>query len=118
MLEAARHRGRAVILILLALVVLVAAAGYALLRQEFRAPGPATTAMQLKVSPGESIRAVLARLAGLGALAHPREVELYLRLHHRIPRIEIGTYQVPPHASPADIVRMFEQGRVMLDQLT
>jgi len=118
MLEAARHRGRAVILILLALVVLVAAAGYALLRQEFSAPGPATTAVQLKVSPGESIRAVLARLAGLGALAHPREVELYLRLHHRIPRIEIGTYQVPPHASPADIVRLFEQGKVMLDQLT
>ena len=118
MLEAVRHRGRAVIVMLLALVVLAAAAGYALLRQEFRAPGPSTTTVQLKVSPGESIRAVLARLAGLGALAHPREVELYLRLHHRIPRIEIGTYDVPAHASPADIVRMFDEGKVVLDQLT
>jgi UPF0755 protein len=61
---------------------------------------------------------VLVHLAGLGAVAHPRQVELYLRLHHRIPRIEIGTYEVPAHASAADIIRMFEQGRVVLDQMT
>lgn len=118
MLEAARHRGKAAVLILLVLVIGAAAAGYALLRADFRAPGPATAAVQLKVSAGESTRAVLARLAGVGALAHPREVELYLRLHHRIPRIEIGTYEVPAHASPADIVLLFEQGKVMLDQVT
>jgi UPF0755 protein len=102
----------------LALVVAAVAAAYVLLGETFHAAGPAPAAVQLKVSPGESTRAVLTRLAGLGALAHPREVELYLRLHQRIPRIEIGTYEVAAHASPADIVRMFEQGRVMLDQLT
>ncbi len=116
--EKASGRARAAILVLLALVVLAAAAGYVLLAEEFRAPGPAAAAVQLKVAPGESTRAVLTRLAGLGALAHPRALELYLRLHHRIPRIEIGTYEVPAHASPADIVRMFEEGRVMLDQIT
>jgi UPF0755 protein len=102
----------------LALVILAAAAAYALLGEDFQAPGPAAAAVQLKVSPGESTRAVFGRLAGLGALAHPREVEVYLRFHHRIPRIEIGTYQVAAHASPADIVSMFEQGRVMLDRIT
>lgn len=116
--EAARRRGRAVVVILLALVILAAAAGYVLLGQNFGAPGPAATAVLVKVSPGESTRAVLGRLAGLGAIAHPREVELYLRLHHRTPRIEIGTYDVPAHASPADIIRMFEEGRVVLDQIT
>ncbi|HVS77196.1 MAG TPA: endolytic transglycosylase MltG [Steroidobacteraceae bacterium] len=116
--EKASGRARAAILVLLALIVLAAAAGYVLLAEEFRSPGPAAAAVQLKVAPGESTRAVLARLAGLGALAHPRALELYLRLHHRIPRIEIGTYEVPAHASPADIVRMFEEGRVMLDQIT
>src|SRR6185312_7589479 len=116
--EAARHRGRAVIIVVSALVVLAAAAGYVLLGRNFHAPGPTATAVRLKVSPGESTRAVLARLAGLGALAHPREVELYLRLEHRIPRIEFGTYEVPAHASPADIILMFEQGRVVLDQMT
>lgn len=118
MAEAARHRGRVVMLVLLLLVALAAAAGYVLLGRDFYAPGPAATAVRLKVSPGESTRAVLARLGGLGALAHPREVELYLRLHRRNPRIEIGTYEVAAHASPADVIRMFEQGRVVLDQLT
>ena len=118
MLETARQRGKAAFIVLLAIVVLALAAGYALLRQDFHAPGPAPTSVEVKVSPGESTRAVLARLAGLGAVAHPREVELYLRLDHRIPRIEIGTYEIPAHASPADIIRMFEQGRVVLDQIT
>jgi len=118
MLEAARNRGRAVLVWVLVLAILAAAAGYVLLGVEFHAPGPAATAVELKVSPGESTRAVLTRLAGLGAVAHPREAELYLRLHHRIPRIEIGTYEVPAHASPADIIRMFDQGRVVLDQIT
>ena len=117
--EAARPRGAAAIAVLLVLVILAAAAaGYALLSRDFRAPGPATTAVRLKVSAGESTRAVLERLAGAGALAHPREVEIYLRLQRRIPRIEIGTYEVPAHASPADIILMFEQGRVVLDQMT
>ena len=116
--ETARHRGKWVVTVLVALVVLAAAEGYILLGQDFDAPGPAATAVRLKVSPGESTRAVLTRLAGLGALAHPREVELYLRLQRRIPRIEIGTYEVPAHASPADVIRMFEQGRVVLDQMT
>jgi peptidoglycan lytic transglycosylase G len=116
--ETARRRRGALTLITLGLVALALAAGYALLRRSFEAPGPAAAPVEIKVSAGESTRAVLARLAGAGALAHPREVELYLRLHHRIPRIEIGTYEVPAHASAADIVRLFEQGRVMLDQIT
>jgi UPF0755 protein len=118
MAEAAYPRGRAVLVILLALAIIAAAAGYALLNENFHAPGPAGTAIDLKVSPGESTRAVLTRLAGLGAVAHPRWVELYLRLHHRIPRIEIGTYAIPARASPADIIRTFEEGRVVLDQIT
>jgi UPF0755 protein len=120
MADAAGNRGRAVVvvLVLVALVLVAAAVGYAQLNRAFEAPGPSTAAVDLKVSPGESTRAVLSSVAGLGALAHPREVELYLRLHRRIPRIEIGTYDIPARASPADIVRMLEEGRVVLDQIT
>ena len=116
--EAPRHRSRAIVIVLLALVILAAAGGYTLLGESFHAPGPATAAIKLKVAAGESTRAVLTRLAALGAIAHPREVELYLRLHRRTPRIEIGTYEVPAQASPADIILMFDQGRVVLDQMT
>ena len=104
--------------LLLALALGLAAAGYLLLDRQYQAPGPSGTAVRVKVAAGESIRGVLDRLAALGALNDPREVELYLRLHHSVPRIEIGTYEVPAHASPADIIRMFAQGRVMLDQIT
>ena len=118
MAETIRHRGRAAIIVLLALIALAAAAGYVLLGENFHAPGPAAQALELKVAPGESTRAVLGPRARLGALAHPREVELYLRLQRRIPRIEIGTYEVAAHASPADIIQRFEQGRVVLEQIT
>lgn len=118
MAEAPRHRGRGIVLVLLVLVILAVVGGYTLLAENFRAPGPGAAAVQLKVSAGESTRAVLTRLAALGALGHPREVELYLRLQRRIPRIEIGTYEVVARASPADIMLMFEQGRVVLDQMT
>ncbi len=118
MAETVRRRGKAVVVAILALLLLAGAVGYALLNEDFHSPGPAATAVQLKVSPAESIRAVLASLAELGALAHPREVEMYMRLRLRNPRVEIGTYEVPAHASPADIIQMFEQGRVELDQIT
>ena len=113
-----RNRALLLLVLLLGLAVLAGAAGYARLTREFEAPGPASAAVRIKVESGDSIRAVLGRLAALGALDHPREVEWYLRLHHRVPRIEIGTYALPPHASPADIIRRFEQGRVVLDQIT
>src|SRR5579862_4804363 len=118
MLKRRRHRSRAVIALLLGLAVLAGAAGYARLSRQFHAPGPASAAVRIKVESGDSIRAVLGRLASLGALDHPREVEWYLRLHRSVPRIEIGTYELPPHASPADIIRRFEQWRVVLDQIT
>ena len=59
--EAPRHRGRPIV-VLLALLILGAAGGYALLGQDFHAPGPAATDVQLKVSAGESTRAVLAQI--------------------------------------------------------
>jgi len=118
MADGSRRRAALFVVLPVLLIVVAAAAGYALLRADFRAPGPAAAAVALKVAPGESTRAVLGRLAALGAVAHPLAVELYLRLHQRNPRIEIGTYQIPAHASPADIIGMFAEGRVVLDQVT
>jgi peptidoglycan lytic transglycosylase G len=118
MADRGARRGGWVFLVFLVVAALAGTAGYRLLNRDFHAPGPAGTALRLEVAAGDSIRGVLGRLAALGALDHPREVEWYLRLHHRAPRIEIGTYELPPHASPADIIRLLAEGRVVLDQIT
>jgi UPF0755 protein len=61
-------------------------------------------------------------LAKQGALRQPRAVELYLRIARHIsghqPRIQVGMYEIPAGASPAQILDLFDQGRVVLEQLT
>ena len=111
---------RRVGLVALALVLL-AAAGYGTaswLAREYRAPGPAQTAIRIEVQPGSTVRGVLKHLAAAGALAHPRRTELYLRLHGEHFSIKAGEYEVPAHASAAAVVTLLAEGRVVLEQLT
>ncbi len=53
-----------------------------------------------------------------GAVRNARALEWYLRLRGEQPRVQAGTYEIPAHASPAQIIALFEQGRVVLEQLT
>ena len=111
---------RRVGLVILAIAV-VAVAGYAgatWLARGYRAPGPAEAAIRVEVQPGSTVRGVLKHLAAARALAHPRLTELYLRLHGRHFSIKAGEYEVPPHASAADVVTLLAEGRVVLEQLT
>lgn len=116
-----RRRGRralfaaAVVLLLLALG---ATGGYLWLQREFRGPGPGPAASLIQVEPGASLRGVLARLEASGTVRHARAVEVYLRLRGERPRVQAGTYELPPHASPEEIIALFEQGKVVLEQLT
>jgi len=106
-------------------VVVLAAAvaiGFWWLQDQFYAPGPSTDLVRIQVEQGESIRTVLTQLARQGALKQPHAVELYLRLTRRgqdhQPRIQVGMYEIPAGASPAQILELFDQGRVVLEQLT
>ena len=115
-------RGRARIATLLATMLLLIGAavggGWLWLEHEFNAPGPASAAVRIEVEPGTSIRSVLARLETSGSLRNARAVEWYLRLHGRKPRMQSGAYELPPQASPAQILTLFEEGRVILEQVT
>ncbi|HUI62700.1 MAG TPA: endolytic transglycosylase MltG, partial [Steroidobacteraceae bacterium] len=114
------------ILILTALVAALAGAaalgGYFWLRNEFNAPGPTHAPLRIEVGEGASIRTVLATLEKQGALHDPRAVEWYVRIERRISgrarRMQAGTYEIPTNASAAQILLMFDQGRVVLEQLT
>jgi UPF0755 protein len=85
---------------------------------EYRAPGPAATAARIEVPAGTSVRSALRRLEQQGAVRDARAVHWYLRLRGEQPRVQAGTYEIPPHASPEEIIRLFVEGKVILEQLT
>jgi UPF0755 protein len=103
---------------MLLLACVAAGGGYFWLQYQFNAPGPARDALRFQVAQGESLKGVLAQLAALGAISDPRATAWYLRLTQHQPRIQIGTYEIAPLASPAKIIEQLEQGRVILEQLT
>lgn len=111
--------GRAGRLALFALLALAAASagGYLWLRNVFDAPGPGESASRIAVAAGTSVRGVLTSLEATGRVRNARAVEWYLRLRGLQPRVQAGTYEIPPRASPAQILELLEQGKVILEQL-
>ena len=100
------------------LLIAAAAAGWLWLRHVFEAPGPSPAAVHIEVEPGASVRSVLTRLEAEGSLRNARAVAWYLRLRGSKPRMQSGTYELPPHASAAQILALFEEGKVILEQVT
>lgn len=109
-------------LLVIAAVLLFAAAGAAAIYWHrvttlMAAPGPHARPLQLLVKPGTTVRGVLAELEKRGALTDRRAVEIALRIEGS-PRIRTGRYEIPALASPRDILRQLEEGRVVLEVLT
>lgn len=88
------------------------------LQQEFEKDGSSTSITRIEVEPGASLRSVLARFAARGLIHEPRAILIYFKLHGRHPQIKAGTYDIPAHASAAQILQRLEQGAVVLEQLT
>jgi UPF0755 protein len=107
----------AVVLLLATLGAALAVAGW-WLPHEYRSPGPALAVSRIQVEPGASLRSVLARLEAGGVLRNARAIQWYLRLNNLRPRVQAGLYELPPRASAAQIIELFEQGKVVLEQLT
>src|ERR1700733_8786072 len=106
--------------VLLLLVVLGAAAWLAWLGLGWQMNRPAAITMPVRVQvmPGSSLRSTLLTLQQQGALRHVRLVELYLRLHGPTPRLQSGTYEVPPHSSAREVLDQLINGRVVLESVT
>jgi peptidoglycan lytic transglycosylase G len=112
-----RKRGPFLLLLLTALAI-AGAATYRWMTSAYTAAGPSSEVTRVEVAPGATVRGVINQLGKRGVLADPRGVTVYLRLHGLRPKIKAGSYDIPPNASPADILKLFEQGNVVLEQLT
>jgi UPF0755 protein len=107
-------------LAVVALLVIAGAAGaiyWQRVNAVMRAPGPNEQPVELVVRSGATVRAVLAELDTRGALANRRAVEIELRVRGW-PQVKSGRYEIPPHASPAEILQQLAEGRVVLESLT
>ena len=112
-MRALRYIFLLVILLAALAVALVGFVGY-----RMAAPGPHTAAVLIDVVPGETLRGVLADLAAAGAIEQPRVVEWWARVSDRAPRVRVGRYEIPANASPQDILRQLDEGRVLLEAIT
>jgi UPF0755 protein len=106
--------------LLLLLVALAAATwlGWLGLGWQMNQPAASSAPVRVEVAPGSSLRTTLLALQAQGALRHARLVELYLRLHGPTPRLQSGTYELPPHANAREVLDQLINGRVVLESLT
>jgi len=111
---------RKFLLVVLALAVAAGVGGtiyWQRVNAVMRAAGPHDQPVELVVRPGATVRSVLVELDSRGALADRRAVEVELRVRGW-PQVKSGRYEIPPHASPADILQQLQEGRVVLEALT
>ena len=111
---------RKLLLGIVVLLVIAAAAGtiyWQRVNAVMRAAGPHEQPIELVVRSGATVRAVLAELDSRGALANRRAVEVELRVRGW-PQVKSGRYEIPAHASPAEILQQLAEGRVVLESLT
>ena len=113
-------RGRLFSAALALLVVLGmgSAIGYLWIERQFHSPGPGQLLTSIEVVPGTSVRSVLVRLELAHAVRSARVIVWYLRLRGLHPRMQAGFYEIPAHASPQQIIALFEEGKVVLDEIT
>jgi UPF0755 protein len=104
--------------VLVLLLAIAGFVGYRWLAVVYTTDGPLNEAAQVEVAQGASVRGVISQLGKRGVLADPRAVSLYLRTHGLSPNVKAGTYEFPPHASPAKVFEMLERGIVVLEQVT
>jgi UPF0755 protein len=112
------RKGLSLLLVVVMLVAGAAVLAYRWAAYIYTSDGPLDQVARVEVAPGSSVRAVIYQLGKQGVVADARGVSLYLRAHRIRPNIKAGTYEFPPHASPAQIFKMLEEGAVVLEQLT
>jgi len=87
-------------------------------RQTLHEPLRLSGQMVLNVNPGNSLTAVVNRLARHKVVAHPLMLSWYGRLSGQAGRIQAGEYVLSPGTTSMELLHMMVAGRVRLHSLT
>jgi UPF0755 protein len=107
------------LLALLAVAVLVAAAGALYVRHWLAQPlaiGPEPVIIE--VQPGQTLTAVSRQLAARGLLTHPRLLALYGRYTGADSRMHAGEFSIEPGTSPQGLLQALVSGAVVQHSVT
>jgi UPF0755 protein len=105
------------LLLLLALALIGAGAGiwYA---WSWTAYGPSAQDKVVLIEPGTGLSRIAAQLEETGAISWRRLFELELRLRDQASQLKAGEYEIPAHASMADIAAILIEGKSIQHRLT
>jgi UPF0755 protein len=110
--QTGRQRTRQ-ILVLLALAAVAALAVFLWVGREWRGAGPAPRPLTVTIPEGSSLSAAARVLEKEGAIASRTRFLRLVKTFGSDAPIRAGEYQVPAHASAADILALLQAGRTM-----
>jgi UPF0755 protein len=105
------------LLLLLALVLIGAGAG-AWYAYAWTAPGPSPADKIVMVAPGTGLPRIAQQLEDAGTISWRRLFQLELRLRGQDGQLKAGEYEIPAHASMADIAAILIAGKSIQHRLT
>jgi len=106
---------------LFSFALLAAITGGALLwygQQQFEAPGPAATALEVEIPAGSGLNAIARRLEGAGAIDSADIFRVATRLQQAERGLKAGEYEIPARASMADILALLKSGKTIERRVT
>lgn len=117
-------RGRLGRVLLFLLVVvpgaaaLVAGGGFLYGKWRYVAEGPAESPTVVWLAPGLGLSAITQRLEEARVLDGPLIFRMAVRLSRQAGALKAGEYEIPAHASMAEIVRILREGKPIVHRLT
>lgn len=103
----------------LALIGLVTGGGgFLYVQAKVLAPGSHDLGVRVRIEPGSGVSAIAAQLHGEGLVSHALLVRLWARYSGQHTRLRAGEYEVPAHASIAQVLTLLESGKTYARKLT
>ncbi len=97
---------------------LIAGGAFLYGKRIFEAPGPAAAPTVVWLAPGLGLSAIAGRLHEAHVLNEPNIFRLAVRLNKAAGTLKAGEYEIPAHASMAEIVRILREGKSIVHQIT